>query len=151
MSSFDDLAGMSAPAIAGSVRARKISAVEVAKACLARIDAAQPTLNCFITVSAETALADATAIDAKVARGEDAGPLAGVPLHVKDLVNTKGVRTTFGSHIFADNVPPHQLYERFTAASGPLENRSELCGDGIRCAPETTGLATDLPRRRRPR
>ncbi len=91
--------------IARRVKARQISAVEVAKAFLRRIEAAQPALNCFMTIAAETALADATAVDGKIARGEDPGPLAGVPLHVKDLVNTKGVRTTFCSYIFENNVP----------------------------------------------
>lgn len=100
-----NLAYMPASEIAHRVRTKEMSAVEVTRACLARIEALNPTLNCFITVSADVALADAAAVDAKIARGEDAGPLAGVPLHVKDLVNTKGVRTTFCSYIHEHNVP----------------------------------------------
>ncbi len=100
-----ELAYLPASEIAQRVRIKQLSAVEVTRACLARIEALNPTLNCFITVSSDVALADAAAVDAKIARGEDAGPLAGVPLHVKDLVNTKGVRTTFCSYIHEHNVP----------------------------------------------
>lgn len=100
-----ELAFMTGAEVARRVKARQLSAVEVARAFLRRIEAAQPTLNCFMTVAAETVLADAAAVDARIARGEDPGPLAGVPLHVKDLVNTRGVRTTFCSYIFENNVP----------------------------------------------
>ena len=65
----------------------------------------QAALNCFITICADQALADAAAADAALARGDTIGPLHGVPLHVKDLVNTKGVRTTFASYIHEHNVP----------------------------------------------
>lgn len=100
-----EFAYMTAEEIARRVKSRQVSAVEVTQACLARIDALNPRLNCFITVSHDVALADAAAIDRKLARGEDAGALAGVPLHVKDLVNTRGVRTTFCSYIHEYNVP----------------------------------------------
>ncbi len=101
----NELAYLPASDIATRVRTKQISAVEVTRACLARIAALNPTLNCFITVSTDVALADAAAVDAKIARGDDAGPLAGVPLHVKDLVNTKDVRTTFCSYIHEHNIP----------------------------------------------
>ncbi len=100
-----DLAYASAAEIAALVAARKVSAVEVMTATLARAEIAQPILNCFITICGEQALADAAAIDARIARGEIVGPLAGVPLHVKDLVKTAGVRTTFGSMIHEHDVP----------------------------------------------
>lgn len=101
----DELAFLPASDIAERVRTKQLSAVEVTRACLARIERLNPTLNCFMTVSADVALADAAAVDAKIARGENPGLLAGVPLHVKDLVNTKGVRTTFCSYIYEHNVP----------------------------------------------
>ena len=75
------------------------------RATLARADAAQPILNCFITICREEALRDAAAADAALARGDAVGPLHGVPLHVKDLINTAGVRTTFGSLMHEHNVP----------------------------------------------
>ncbi len=100
-----DFSYVSAAEIAAMVRDRRVSAVEVMRATLARAEKAQAVLNCFITICADEALRDAAAIDAKIARGEDAGPLGGVPLHVKDLVNTAGVRTTFGSLVHEHNVP----------------------------------------------
>ena len=70
-----------------------------------RIEAAQPSLNAFITVCVGEARAAAKDAEAAVLRGDRLGPLHGVPFAVKDLVNTAGVRTTFGSFVFADNVP----------------------------------------------
>ena len=100
-----DVAYVSAADLARMIRQRQVSAVEVMRATLARAGRAQPILNCFITICAEQALRDAAAADARQARGEPLGPLHGVPLHVKDLVNTAGVRTTFGSLIHEHNVP----------------------------------------------
>jgi len=82
-----------------------LSPVELVDGVLARIERAQPTLNPFITVTAESARAEARAAEAVLMRGDTLGPLCGVPFSVKDLVNTAGVRTTFGSVALADNVP----------------------------------------------
>jgi aspartyl-tRNA(Asn)/glutamyl-tRNA(Gln) amidotransferase subunit A len=101
----DDLAYTSAAELAAMVRARRVSATEVMRATLARAEKAQFALNCFITICAEEALRDAAAADAAVARGGELGPLLGVPFHVKDLVNTKDVRTTFASFMYEHNVP----------------------------------------------
>lgn len=101
----NDLKWMSATEIAQLIASRKASAVEVMQAMLSRAETAQAALNCFITICADEALRDAKAADEAVARGDVLGPLHGVPMHVKDLVNTKGVRTTFASHMYADNIP----------------------------------------------
>ncbi|MBN9276414.1 MAG: amidase, partial [Hyphomicrobium sp.] len=101
----NDFAWLGAAEIAALIRDRKASAVEVMRATLQRAEKAQAALNCFITICAEEALRDAKAADEAVARGDAVGPLHGVPLHVKDLVNTKGVRTTFASHMYAENIP----------------------------------------------
>ena len=101
----DELAHLPAAELASMIATKEISAAEVMRATLARAERAQPILNCFITICADEALRDAAAIDRKIARGETVGPLAGVPLHVKDLVNTAGVRTTFGSFMHEHNVP----------------------------------------------
>lgn len=103
--SATDIAYLSAAELAALIRSRKVSATEVIRATLDRADRAQPTLNCFITICRAEALRDATLADAAVARGDAVGPLHGVPLHVKDLVNTAGVRTTFGSLMHEHNVP----------------------------------------------
>ena len=100
-----DIAYISAADLARMIRAGEVTAVEVMRATLARAEKAQPILNCFITICADAALHDAAAADERQARGEPLGPLHGVPLHVKDLVNTAGVRTTFGSLILEHNVP----------------------------------------------
>jgi len=100
-----DLAYTSAAELARMIRAKQISAVEVMRATLARAEKVQAACNCFITLCPERALADAAAADQALARGADLGPLHGVPFHVKDLVNTAGVRTTFASHIYEHNVP----------------------------------------------
>jgi aspartyl-tRNA(Asn)/glutamyl-tRNA(Gln) amidotransferase subunit A len=86
------------------IRAKRVSATEVVRAALERAEDVQAACNCFITLCPERALADAAAADKAVADGGDLGPLNGVPFHVKDLVNTAGVRTTFASHIHEHNV-----------------------------------------------
>jgi aspartyl-tRNA(Asn)/glutamyl-tRNA(Gln) amidotransferase subunit A len=101
----DDLAFTSAAELAARIRTKSLSPVELMRATLARIEALQPVLNCFITVCAEPALDAARAAEQAVMRGDPLGPLHGVPVSVKDLVNTAGVRTTFGSHVFETNVP----------------------------------------------
>lgn len=100
-----DLAYLSAAELAPLIRTRQLSPVELVDATLARIERAQPVLNAFITICADDARAAARSAEDAVMRGAALGPLHGVPFAVKDLVNTKGVRTTFGSLVFANNVP----------------------------------------------
>src|SRR5215468_7988141 len=100
-----ELAYTSAAQLAQMIGAKEISAREVVRAVLARAEAVQAACNCFITICAEQALRDAAAADQALAKAAAVGPLHGVPFHVKDLVNTKGVRTTFASYIHEDNVP----------------------------------------------
>ena len=89
------------------LRAKKFTARALTEAHLAAIDALNPRLNAFITVTAERALLQADAADAALARGE-AAPLTGIPLAVKDLFCTEGVRTTAGSRILSPFVPPYE-------------------------------------------
>ncbi|PSM50706.1 AtzE family amidohydrolase [Chroococcidiopsis sp. CCALA 051] len=91
--------------IATAVRAQQVSAVEVAIATLDRITARNSALNCFTTVTTETALADAAKIDRAIASGQDPGVLAGVPFAVKNLFDIAGITTLAGSKINADNPP----------------------------------------------
>lgn len=100
-----DLAFAPAAELAAMIRNRKVSPVEIMAATLARIEKSQPTLNAFITVAAEAALAAAREAERAVMQGAPLGPLHGVPLAVKDLVPTAGLRTTWGSLIFKDHVP----------------------------------------------
>ena len=95
----------SALAIAAAVRGRHVSARDVTAAALARIAERDHALNCFTRVRADGALAEAARIDARVAGGEDPGPLAGVPFAVKNLFDVEGLTTLAGSKIFAERPP----------------------------------------------
>ncbi|BDG04101.1 amidase [Anaeromyxobacter oryzae] len=87
------------------IRARELSPVELTEAYLARIAELAPRLSCFVTVTADRARADAKAAEAEIAQGRWRGPLHGIPYGLKDLVDTKGIRTTFGAAPYADRVP----------------------------------------------
>jgi aspartyl-tRNA(Asn)/glutamyl-tRNA(Gln) amidotransferase subunit A len=87
------------------VRRRSISPVELTTTCLARIEKLNPTLNAFITVTADSALAQARQAEAEIHRGSWRGPLHGIPLGLKDLIDTAGIRTTAASALFKDRVP----------------------------------------------
>jgi aspartyl-tRNA(Asn)/glutamyl-tRNA(Gln) amidotransferase subunit A len=100
-----DLAFVSAAELATMIRNREISPVEVMRATLSRIELSQPAFNAFITVAAEPAMEAAREAEKALMRGDALGPLHGVPLAVKDLVPTAGIRTTWGSLIFKDHVP----------------------------------------------
>jgi Asp-tRNA(Asn)/Glu-tRNA(Gln) amidotransferase A subunit family amidase len=89
--------------LAGSVRRREVSARELAAIALARIDALNPLVNAFVAVDGERALEQAAAVDQIVASGGDPGPLAGIPIGVKDLEDAAGYRTTHGSPMWADD------------------------------------------------
>ena len=95
--------------LAAALRARKLSSVELTRALLARIEAAQPRLNAFVTVDADGALAQARAADAALAAG-DAPPLTGVPIAHKDVIMTAGLRTTCGSRMLANFVAPYDAH-----------------------------------------
>jgi aspartyl-tRNA(Asn)/glutamyl-tRNA(Gln) amidotransferase subunit A len=92
-------------ALARRLRARELSPLDLTRACLARIDALAPRLGCFVTVTADRALADARQAEADLAAGRWRGPLHGVPFGLKDVVDTKGIRTTFGARPYAARVP----------------------------------------------
>ncbi|NMG22917.1 AtzE family amidohydrolase [Brasilonema bromeliae] len=97
-----------AVAIASAVREGKVSAVEVTKAALQRIAARDNELNCFTTITAETALADAERIDREISQGKNPGCLAGVPFAVKNLFDIAGLTTLAGAKINAENSPATQ-------------------------------------------
>lgn len=87
------------------IRARELSAVEVMDAHIAQIERVNPAVNAVVTFLPELGREGARAVDAALAHGKDPGPLAGLPVAHKDLIPTKGIRTTFGSPIFKDFVP----------------------------------------------
>lgn len=91
--------------LAHAIRTKALSAQEVMEAHLAQIARVNPTVNAIVTLDPDRALAGAKAADAALARGEQVGPLHGLPIAHKDLVETKGIRTTMGSPIFKDHIP----------------------------------------------
>ena len=101
----EDLCANDAVTLAGMLRRREVSAREVIGAHIARIEALDGAVNAVVTRCFDTALAKATAADAALAGGESTGLLHGLPVAHKDLVDTAGVRTTYGSPLFAENVP----------------------------------------------
>jgi aspartyl-tRNA(Asn)/glutamyl-tRNA(Gln) amidotransferase subunit A len=88
-----------------ALRSRRISSVELTRECLGRIDKLNARLNAFITVTADAALKRAEELDGELAADVDRGPMHGIPIAHKDLMWTRGIRTTSGSKIFADFVP----------------------------------------------
>src|SRR5687768_11992380 len=100
-----ELCGLSAAALCRMIRTRDVSAREVAEAFLARIDAVNPRHNAIVSrVPHEEVLRAADAADAAVSAGEAVGSLHGLPMAIKDTANTRGLRSTYGSPLFVDNV-----------------------------------------------
>ena len=119
MAPSDDLCWMSATDLASAIRKKKLSPVEAVSAVLARIERVNPALNAYVTITADQAMKDARAAERLVGRkGARLGPLHGVPFSTKDLVATRGIRTTFGTRLYADNVPTEDapMVERLKAA-----------------------------------
>jgi aspartyl-tRNA(Asn)/glutamyl-tRNA(Gln) amidotransferase subunit A len=115
-------------AIAERVKRGETTAVAVAEEALARIDARNGELNAFLTVARDEVLEQARAVDAKRARGEALGPLAGVPIALKDALCTRGVRTTAGSKILETWVPPYEatVVTRLRAADALLPGKTNM-------------------------
>jgi aspartyl-tRNA(Asn)/glutamyl-tRNA(Gln) amidotransferase subunit A len=110
------------------LRKRKVSPVELTRLCLAQIDKFNPALNAFITVTVEAALTQARAAEAEIAGGKWRGPLHGIPLALKDLVDTAGVRTTAASAMFKDRVPiaDAEVVRRLKTAGAVLLGKQNL-------------------------
>ena len=98
---------LTAVELAARIRRKQVSAREVMAAHLARIERVNPKINAIVTLVAERAMADAAQADEQQARGAPLGPLHGLPVAHKDLVDTAGIRTTRGSPFYRDNVPTH--------------------------------------------
>jgi amidase len=119
MDDSGDLCFLPATELARLYRARKVSPLEVMQAVLARIDAVNPVVNAYVTVARESALAAARRATRALGRkGKALRPLHGVPVSIKDLFSTKGIRTTWGSVIYQDHVPEEDdlVVQRLKAA-----------------------------------
>jgi aspartyl-tRNA(Asn)/glutamyl-tRNA(Gln) amidotransferase subunit A len=123
-----ELRFMPATRAAALIRRRALSPVDLTRAVLDGIAREQPRLNCFVTVLAEAALDAAREAERAVMQGRPLGPLHGVPVHIKDQVDTAGVPTTHGSAIFAHNLPRRDdaTAARLAAAGGILVGKTTL-------------------------
>ncbi len=118
----EDVVYAGVAALSVRIRDRSLSPVELAEAFLARIAKGAERLGCFVTVTAERARAEARAAEAEIAAGRWRGPLHGIPYGLKDVVDTSGIRTTFGARPYADRVPDRDatIAARLAAAGAVL-------------------------------
>jgi aspartyl-tRNA(Asn)/glutamyl-tRNA(Gln) amidotransferase subunit A len=128
-----DILGADASVIAGLVQSREVSPVEVVTMTLEAIARLDPLLNAFCTLAPDAAITAARALEDRILAGEVVGPLAGVPVGVKDLIFTKGMRTTFGSRLYADFIPEYDdiAVERLTAADAIVIGKTNACEFGL--------------------
>jgi aspartyl-tRNA(Asn)/glutamyl-tRNA(Gln) amidotransferase subunit A len=114
--------------LAPRLRRREISPVEITRDCVQQIEKLNPYLNAFITVTAESALAEAREAEAEIGRGEWRGPLHGIPLSLKDLIDTAGVRTTSASALHEHRVPTKdaEVVRRLRQAGAVMLGKNNL-------------------------
>src|SRR3984957_2398178 len=110
------------------LRRKEISPVEITRACLDRIETRNPALNAFITVTVEPALAEASTAEAEILRGEWRGPLHAIPISLKDLIDTAGVRTTSASALHKDRLPAQdaEVVRRLRQAGAVIVGKNNL-------------------------
>jgi amidase len=106
--------------LAEKIRSKQVSPVEVMDAFIERIEQVNPKINAFCTLATDKAREEAIQAEKKIMRNEEVGPLHGLPVGIKDLTNTAGIRTTLGSKAFSDNVPQKDalLVKRIKQAGG---------------------------------
>jgi aspartyl-tRNA(Asn)/glutamyl-tRNA(Gln) amidotransferase subunit A len=114
--------------LAPHLRRREVSPVELTRDCLDRIEKLNPELNAFITVTAESALAEARTAEVEISREQWRGPLHGIPVALKDIVDTAGTRTTAGSALFEHRVPTEdaEVVKRLRAAGAVILGKNNL-------------------------
>jgi aspartyl-tRNA(Asn)/glutamyl-tRNA(Gln) amidotransferase subunit A len=124
----EDLAGLSITEAAALVHRRQVSPLDLTRACLDRIDRLNPRINAFITVTATEALSQAREAEVEIRQGRWRGPLHGIPIGLKDNIDTAGIRTTAASAVFADRVPLEdaEVVRRLKGAGAVLLGKQNL-------------------------
>ena len=114
--------------LAPRIRRREISPVEIVRECLRRVEKLNPELNAFITVLADEALAEASVAEAEIWQGQWRGPLHGIPVALKDLIDTAGIRTTAASALHKDRVPGQdaEIVRRLKQAGAVILGKNNL-------------------------
>src|SRR5258708_20263301 len=127
--------------LSGLIRDRKVSAREAAEAAIARVEEVEPKIKAFLTVTVDEALRNADKVDAAIARGEKPGSLAGVPFGVKDNMCTRGIRTTCGSRILPNFIPPYSatVFNRLDAAGAILIGKTNCDEFAMGSSTENSG------------
>src|SRR5579872_4844861 len=122
------LTGMTLKKASTLIRTKATSSVELTRACLARIEKVQPVLNAYITITGDQALKDAAMLDDELRHGKWRGPFHGVPIALKDNIDTAGVRTTGASQLFEHRVPTEdaEVARRLKAAGAVLVGKLNL-------------------------
>jgi aspartyl-tRNA(Asn)/glutamyl-tRNA(Gln) amidotransferase subunit A len=126
---------LSATELRRRIGRKEISPLEITRAVLARAERLQPVLNCFVTLCADSALTEAKDAERRIMAGDPIRLLEGIPFTVKDIVNTKDVRTTFGAIPYKDNVPDHDAVAvaRLRAAGAILIGKTTTPEFGTKC------------------
>lgn len=124
----DELTRLTLRQASDLLRKKSVSSVELTGACLTRIDQYQEMLNAFITVVPEKALEQARTLDAELKRGKWRGPLHGIPIALKDNIDTAGIRTTAASALFADRIPAEdaEVVRRLKAAGAVIVGKGNM-------------------------
>src|SRR5215831_16870039 len=124
----NDVTGLTMAEASRRLRAGAVTSLQLTEACLARIATYDPKLDAFITVMKEHALAQARALDGETKAGRSRGPLHGVPIALKDNIDTAGTRTTAGSAVFEDRVPQDDapVASRLKAAGAVIVGKTNL-------------------------
>jgi Asp-tRNA(Asn)/Glu-tRNA(Gln) amidotransferase A subunit family amidase len=135
----DELVWRPATELAALIRSKQLSPVELTEAVLARIDALNPRLNAFCVVAHDVARRGAREAEIAVTKGEPLGPIHGVPLTIKDLIFTRGLRTTGGSRLFAEAVPDEDAIAvgRLRAAGGVILGKTTTSEFGHKALTES--------------
>ena len=128
VSSANEICRMDAVTLAEKIRTRQLSPTEVTDAVIARMEKLNPLLGAFCTPTPDVARQAAKAVEADIMAGRTVGPLAGVPVGIKDLVETKGIRTTSGSFLYKDFIPTEDdvVVERLKAAGAVIIGKTNV-------------------------
>src|SRR5690348_3324498 len=133
MAASEAIRGLDAASLDERRAAEELCAQEVVEAVLDRLERLDPVLHMFSTVAAQQARQDAKRVEVDVMAGREVGPLAGVPVSIKDLIYTKGIRTAFGSHAYAEFVPDEDdvAVERLKAAGAIVIGKTQVAEFGF--------------------
>ena len=142
--SSQDLAALTLKQASDLLRSKTASPVDLANACFARIDRYNSSLNAFITIAREQALAEARKMEEEIRRGQWRGPLHGIPIALKDNIDTAGIRTTGASELFKDRVPAEdaEVVRRLKNAGAVLLGKLNLVEFAYGGNPAMTYFAT---------